>query len=176
MRLWLHTCTSHTLTSTTAATPAAAPPRMIPTSPSPPPPPPPPPQQHLLVLPREGASPSVFNSTPHLKNTARMKVVVPFIALLLAGLGPVCAMADDEAAAAAAPSKEMKAPPMRLRPHDKRPGRGPVVTAPMVGGKEDVTGSNNEQLSDVSKVRAELFKRFSTQIKQNFMVYCTRPT
>lgn len=82
-----------------------------------------------------------------------MRVVfVPFLALLLlAGLGPICAMADDEAAAAP-PSKEMKAP-MRVRPHDKRPDRGPIVSAPMVGGKEDVTGSNDEHLSEVSEVR-----------------------
>lgn len=85
-----------------------------------------------------------------------MKVVVPFLALLLAGPGPVCAMADDEAAAAAPPKKELKTPPMHLRPHDKRPTRGPIVSAPMVGGKEDVTGSNDEHLSEVSEVRAKI--------------------
>lgn len=84
-----------------------------------------------------------------------MKVVVPFLSLLLAGLGPVCAMADDEAAAVAAPTKELKAPPVHLRPHDQRPGRGPIMTAPIVGGKEDVTGSNDKNLSDISEVGAE---------------------
>eukprot|EP00903_Cladosiphon_okamuranus_P009288 g8862.t1 len=87
-----------------------------------------------------------------------MRVVVPFLALLLAGLGPFFAMADDEAAAAAVPSKEMKAPPTHLRPHDQRPGRGPIVTAPMVGGKEDVTGSNDEHLSEVSQFAADHLK------------------
>lgn len=88
-----------------------------------------------------------------------MKVVVPFLALLLAGrsIGPVCAMdpmADREADGAAAPArKEMKTQPTHLRPHDRRPTRGPIMSAPMVGGKEDVTGSNDEHLSEVSEVR-----------------------
>ncbi|CAM9142730.1 unnamed protein product [Hapterophycus canaliculatus] len=35
------------------------------------------------------------------------------------------------------------------------PGRGPIVSGPMTGGTQDVTGSNDENLHDVSKFAAD---------------------
>ncbi len=89
-------------------------------------------------------------------------VVVSFLALLLAGLSPArvaANMADEDAsaaataaAAAAAESSKQEGAPVHMRPHDKVPARGPIMTAPMAGGKQDVTGSNDANLSDISEV------------------------
>lgn len=90
-----------------------------------------------------------------------MRAAAPFLALLLSGLGLVAISATTEATLGtegdgAGPGgvkpHEAVEHPSRLHPHGKMPGRGPVVSGPMTGGKQDVTGSNDEHLNDVSKV------------------------
>ncbi|CAM9329853.1 unnamed protein product [Scytosiphon promiscuus] len=94
-----------------------------------------------------------------------MKAAVPFLALLLAGLSPVAISATSEATlgaekeasapGAVVPNEDLIEHPSHLHPHERMPGRGPIVSGPMTGGTKDVTGSNDEHLNDVSKFAAD---------------------
>ncbi|CAN0418106.1 unnamed protein product, partial [Ectocarpus sp. 13 AM-2016] len=84
------------------------------------------------------------------------------LALLLSGLGisvsagetTTTTVSDKEAEAAEKRGDRPDRPtrPTYLYPRDKMNGRGPVASAPMAGAKQDVTGSNDKHLSEVTEV------------------------
>lgn len=88
--------------------------------------------------------------------------VGPLLALLLSGLGSSVSagetkkttVSDKEAAAAEKRGDRPDIPtrPTYLHPRDKMNGRGPVASAPLAGAKQDVTGSNDKHLSEVTEV------------------------
>ncbi|CAN0275473.1 unnamed protein product [Ectocarpus sp. 6 AP-2014] len=100
--------------------------------------------------------------------------VGPLLTLLLSGLGSSVSawettkttVSDKEAAAAEKRGDRPDRPtrPTYLHPRDKMNGRGPVASTPLAGAKQDVTGSNDQHLSEVTEFAAEYLTEQNSEL------------
>ncbi|CAM9462164.1 unnamed protein product [Ectocarpus fasciculatus] len=101
-----------------------------------------------------------------------MRVVGPFLALLLSGLGSFVSAAEtatttvsDKESEEAHQRGDLKPTrPTYLRPRGQMAGRGPVASGPVAGAKQDVTGSNDKHLSEVTEFAAEHLKEQNSEL------------